>query len=355
MRTTQASQRGSVIIVTMWTITLVTILVTAIAGQIRLSARTALFHREELGHWAAILAAVNQAEMELIMEKMPPAIQVVDELADAVRNPAYRYNGQRLQLSYPQAEDIVVRIYDHAGKINLREISRPRLRGLLQKRLGGAAADPRQLDELLVAWSDWLDLNDQPGVNGVERDYYLSLDPPYDSRDGPLESVEEILLIRGFAEVFEGVDLDAAFTLYGEEGGLLNLNLATVEAMRLLPGLDEELIAEIIAWRAQSEFVGNGDVAQIVPAENMAELRQWLNSRGTTNFYTILAYRREAQDQNDSAQDAATALSEEDLAEDLATHAYAEIVEVNSFTNRPRILKSNPYQTIPIRMDAVAE
>jgi general secretion pathway protein K len=342
-------QRGSVLIVTLWTITLLTILVTAIAGQIRLSASTALFHQQELRHWSALLAAVNQARMELVMEKMPAALEVVEDLEEAFRNPAYRYNGQPLQLSYPQADDIVVRIYDHAGKINLNELSRPRLRGMLGKLLG-EEADPQRLDELMAAWGDWLDLNDLPGINGAESDYYMALDPPYRPRNGPLETVEELLLIRGFAEVFANVDLDAAFTLYGDDNELVNLNLATVEAMQLLPGLDDELIPEIIAYRQEREFAGNGDVAQVVPAENMAELRSWLNSRKTSNFYTILAYRRETADGDMSEADT-TGLSTDDA----ATHAYAEIVEVSTFTNRPRILKSNPYQAIPIRMDAVAE
>lgn len=355
MLPTSKRQRGSVIIVTLWTITLVTILVAAIAGQIRLSARTALFHREELAHWATLLAAINQAEMELLMEKMPLPIEVVQELDDNARTPAYRYNGQALQLAYPQADDVVVRIYNHAGKINLNNISRPRLRSLLQKRLGGDDADQRQIDELMAAWSDWEDLNDLPGPNGAETEYYMSLDPPYESRNGRIETVEEILLIRGFAEVFNGVDLDAAFTIYGDEGGLLNLNVATVEAMRLVPGLDEALIAEIMAWREENEFVGNGDVAQIVPAENMAELRQWLESRETSNYYTIIAYRRMEPSAADTAPDATLSLDAESAADTLATHGYAQIVEVSSHIQKPRILKSNPYQSIPVRVDAVAE
>ena len=41
--------------------------------------------------------------------------------------------------------------------------------------------------------------------------------------------------------MFEGVNLQAAFTIYGN-ARTVNLNLATREAMELLPGLDNELI-----------------------------------------------------------------------------------------------------------------
>ena len=64
-------QRGTVIIVTLWTITLLTILITVLAGQIRLSAQAAFFHQQDLRSWANVQAAVNQAEMELMLEYMP--------------------------------------------------------------------------------------------------------------------------------------------------------------------------------------------------------------------------------------------------------------------------------------------
>ena len=130
---TQVSQRGSVLIVTLWTITLMTILITALAGQVRLSARVALFHQEELDTWSKTLAAINQAEMEVMLELMDKPPGYVEDPNLLNRNRLYRFNGQELQLAYPQAEGITVRIYDHGGKINLRELSRARLRGMLRR------------------------------------------------------------------------------------------------------------------------------------------------------------------------------------------------------------------------------
>jgi len=317
-------QAGSVLIVTLWTITLLTILVTALASQTRLSARVAFYHQQDLQDWADLLAAMNQAEMEVLLERQPRALQGVDDAEELDDNPFYRFNGDELTLYYPQAEGIKVRIYDHAGKINIREISLERLRRILEKRLGEDADE--QVQALLVAWSDWRDLNDQAGLNGAERDYYESLEPPYQPRNGNLETVEELLQIRGFAEVFAGVDLDAAFTLYGD-GELINLNLATVEAMRLLPGLDDAMIARILAFRAENEFRGNGDVAQLVPAESMALLRPWLNSRKMGDYYTLMVYREPEAG--------------------AATTAYAELVQALGPTERPRVLKVMPYQNLP--------
>lgn len=336
----QRKEQGSVIVVTLWTVVLLTILITVIAGQIRLSSRAAFHQQEELGDWANIVSAVNQAEMELMLERMPRPPVTIENLNDINRNPLFRFNGQELNLHYPQAEGMTVRIYDHAGKINLREIGRPRMRALLEKRLGEDADG--QIDELIAAWGDWVDLSDSAGINGAEREYYESLDKPYIPRNGKIETVEEILHIRGFDEVFADVDLDAAFTLYTDDE-LINLNLATVEAMQLLPGLDDELIAEIVAFRAVNEFRGNGDVAQIVPAENMAELRPWLNSQRTTNFYTIMAYEKLVVEEYPFGDD--------ELVEvDATKTAFSETVEIRSFNDKPKVLKINPYQNIPIRL-----
>lgn len=331
-------QRGSVLLITLWTITLLTILVTVIASQNRLSARAAFYHQEELGAWAAVLAAVNQAEMELMMERMPRPPETIEDTSEINRNPAFRYNGRALQLNYPQAEGITVRIYDHAGKINLREINRPRMRALLEKRVGDD--DPERIDALMAAWNDWLDLNDGVSINGAERDYYESLDVPYTPRNGRLETVDELLSIRGFDEVFAGVDLEAAFTLYSGNQAV-NLNLATVEAMQLLPGLDDELIERIVAFRETADFRGNGDVAQLVPVENMAELRLWINNLPTSDVYTIIAYPTRLGMVGEEG---------EEVEADISTNGYAEIVQIRSYNDKPKVLKVNPYEKIPQRL-----
>jgi len=336
---TTIKQKGSVIVVTLWTVILLTILITVIAGQIRLSSRAAFYNQEELYDWSNVISAVNQAEMELMLERMPRPPESVDDLNDINKNPLYRFNGDELSLYYPQAEGITVRIYDHAGKINLREIGRPRMRALLEKRLGEEA--DTQIDELIAAWGDWVDLNDNSGINGAETDYYESLDNPYIPRNGKLETVEEILHVRGFDEAFAGIDLDAAFTLYTDDE-LVNLNVATVEAMQLLPGLDDELIEKIIAFRQVNEIRGNGDVAQIIPAENMALLRPWLNSRRTSSFYTIMAYRKLVAEEYPFGDDQLVEV-------DVTTTAFSEIVQIRSATENAKILKINPYQQIPIR------
>ncbi|MFM1895633.1 MAG: hypothetical protein RLZZ385_707 [Pseudomonadota bacterium] len=324
-------QRGSVIIIVLWIAVLLTVLVTAMAGKVRLSARAAYHNQEAVAQWAAVMEAVNRAEMELMLESMPRPVGEVQEESDEgeIQIPAYRFNGQPLELYYPASEDVVVRIYDHIGKINLNRIPRNYMQSLIEKRLGGIDADPEQVQDLLAAWTDWTDLNDLESLNGAEREYYLSLDPPYIPRNNPeLDTVEEILHIRGFAELFEGVNLDAAFTVYGNNRAV-NLNLATREAMQLLPGLDDELIETILAVREIRQINTRAQLAEIIPYENLVELSNWVGNL-TSTYYTVFAYPKVVTEGVDPV-----------------TQAYMEIIEVRSYNNLPRVYKVDPYGRLP--------
>ena len=44
---------------------------------------------------------------------------------------------------------------------------------------------------------DWLDADDDPRPNGAESSYYSGLNPPYMPKNGPLDTIEELLLVRG--------------------------------------------------------------------------------------------------------------------------------------------------------------
>ncbi len=341
----QQRQTGSVIIIVLWTAVLLTVLVTAMASKVRLSAKTALHNQEASALWPQLMGAVNQAEMELMLERMPrPIGETLEETEEGeIRTPALRFNGQILSLNYPAAENLLVRIYDHAGKINLNRIPRRNMQLLIEKRLGGQDADPQEVQDLLAAWTDWTDLNDLEGINGAEKDYYQSLEQGYNPRNNPeLDTVEEILHVRGFAELFEGINLDAAFTIYGNTR-TVNLNLATREAMQLLPGLDDELIENIIAYRELDEIQNRAEIGEIIPFENLQELSAWVGNNAS-NIYSVFAYPEIEIDPTAFAE----MLEQDPFANpDPVTQAYMKIIEVRSFNNLPRSYKVDPYGRLP--------
>ncbi|MCP5347802.1 MAG: type II secretion system protein GspK [Gammaproteobacteria bacterium] len=343
-----ARQNGAVIIIVLWTAVLLTVLVTAMASKVRLSANTAFHNQQGVDQWAAVMEAVDKTYMELMFKEMPRPIgevQPTDEDGEILQD-EYRFNGRPLDLAYPVNKDMVVRVYDHAGKISLNRIPRRNIQAIIEKRLGGVDADPEQVQDLLEAWTDWTDLNDVEMPNGAEADYYQSLDPPYTPRNNPeLETVEEILQIRGFAELFEGVNLDAAFTVYGNNRQV-NLNLATREAMQMLPGLDDELIERIIAYREKKDINTRGELDEIIPFESLVELSAWVGNT-TSTVYSLFVYPKLALSEAFQAQLNAAEDDGVDINPDPVVQAYMEIVETRGFNSPPRVYKVDPYAYLP--------
>jgi type II secretory pathway component PulK len=55
---------------------------------------------------------------------------------------------------------------------------------------------PGMTEMIADAILDWLDQDNDPRLLGAEQEYYSSLDPPYAPRNGPLGSIEELLMVR---------------------------------------------------------------------------------------------------------------------------------------------------------------
>ncbi len=95
---------------------------------------------------------------------------------------------------------------DEASKINLNSATEEMLLKL-----------PGMTSELASAIIDWRDTDSEITPGGAENEYYLLLADPYYCKDGPLETVEEVLLLRGASEEI----------LYGEDtnkNGVLDAN-----------------------------------------------------------------------------------------------------------------------------------
>lgn len=56
---------------------------------------------------------------------------------------------------------------------------------------------PGMTEDIADSILDFLDEDDEPRELGAEFDYYNTLDPPYDPKNGPLDTVEELLLVQG--------------------------------------------------------------------------------------------------------------------------------------------------------------
>ena len=92
---------------------------------------------------------------------------------------------------------------DEASKLNLNSATTS-----MVSRLPGMKAS------LTDALLDFLDADDVPRPEGAEQEYYDALPQPYRMHNGPLTTVEQLLLVRGFSpSVVLGEDANRNFSL----------------------------------------------------------------------------------------------------------------------------------------------
>lgn len=128
------------------------------------------------------------------------------------------------------------------------------------------------LDEAAVASiMDWIDEDDVPNPDGAENDYYSSLENVYNCKNGPVDTIEELLLVKGISleiyygynltegdnhlsetsEFIDGVPLNGAvglcdlLTVYGD--GRININTAPKQVLDAIPMLSDAAVSEIIS------------------------------------------------------------------------------------------------------------
>lgn len=68
---------------------------------------------------------------------------------------------------------------------------------------------PEMTEDIADAILDWMDDDDEVREQGTESVYYTSLSPPYECKNGPMDSIEELLLIRGVTpQMVFGLDIN---------------------------------------------------------------------------------------------------------------------------------------------------
>lgn len=116
---------------------------------------------------------------------------------------------------------------------------------------------PEEAEDIVNSIKDWIDPDNESSDFGEESSYYEALEKPYSCRNGRLESLEELLLIKGITEdIFYGTDettgISDFLSIYGD--GRININTADVLVLRALSEqIDEDMTADMIAYREDEE------------------------------------------------------------------------------------------------------
>lgn len=148
----------------------------------------------------------------------------------------------------------------------------------LKEALTLIGVDAGQMTTVVNSILDWRDSDKNPRMSGAESEVYEQRDPPYESKDGPIDDMSELLLIRGVSpgmyvgssagrlprvvdrtagqqnpldEPSYAIGLVNLFTALS--GPRVNLNTASPEVLQLVPQIDENTANLIVQERGSLE------------------------------------------------------------------------------------------------------
>jgi len=187
-------------------------------------------------------------------------------------------------------------ITDEYGKINLNAVitydngSQQRNDALIDALRQFFALRSSDSYDPVDAIIDWLDYDDMDAEepDGAENDYYTSLENPYPCKNGPMDSIEELLLIKGITpELYFGnaeeeqLPLSEYLTVHGDWAGRVNVNTAREEVIAAIIGgktgnMDMAVAQQIYDEARQAPFEDVSRLSPYVqlPPEQMPENRR---------------------------------------------------------------------------------
>ena len=235
-------QRGFALIAVLLVLAMLGMLGAEFAYSMRLEATSVRAYKDTLTAAHLAEAAVEQATREIAGDVMNAVLADDGSLTF--------YNRERLELKRLPRTNVALgagqfsyRITDEEARLNLNTSPPDRVERLLQ----ALGLDKSDRDTINDSLQDWRDPNEDHRLNGAEsEDYYLKLPLPYRSKNSNLDSVTELLQIKGVTPaIYYGTagkpGLEAFVTV--KSPGQVNLNTASCVVLRALGFGDAECSA----------------------------------------------------------------------------------------------------------------
>ncbi len=318
------NQSGIVLILVLWVLVLLTALATEFAFSMKMEVNTTRNYKEDIETYYLAKAGINLGMAEMLTDarfhsfneelglligissesdentKSTEGLENVDKLNK--KNSANFNNeeeGKPLEYRVIQRKDIPLgngtitySIEDENGKIGINKASRDSIVKAL-KQSGMEIGQDRDIiaDSIL----DWIDADDNHRINGAESDYYRSQNPPYKPKNGKLDTIEELMKIRGVTEeIFYGnqedggkyLGLESFFTLYPVSA--VNPNTASEQVLSAL--FAEDKVKEIMEAKDEKGYYSN-TLSTIFKITSTGKLE---NSKTQHSISAIIEKRRQS-------------------------------------------------------------
>ena len=117
--------------------------------------------------------------------------------------------------------------------------------------------DPEEIENIVDAIKDWIDIDNETTRFGAEDDYYQALEKSYPCKNAPIEFLEELLFVRGITKELvygSGEKPGIAQYLSTQGDGKININTADILILRSLSDeIDQERAEDMVAYRENED------------------------------------------------------------------------------------------------------
>lgn len=306
---------GSGLIVAIWVISLLSLLVSSFAFEAHIEARITSYYRKRTKAEHLARSGIDLAHM-LMVKSREVDLEATEEPEDDLwyKDAKRLAQGDTVTLEEPLGEGVIrLTVVTELARRDINNLgsNEDDITENLERILtvGGITEEMGLWPTLIDSFLDWTDKDDEERIDGAETEnYYDTLEPPYSSKNGTLDTVEELLLVKGFTRtilyggVIESSSVDGEpvtmagiydlLTTYG--GSKININAASMRVLMTLPGVDEIIAGAIIEQREGLEdeygvfepepFDGPEDLVEKIEELDLAEMKKYVTDAAATYF-----------------------------------------------------------------------
>ena len=300
-----SGKSGSVLVAVLWCLALLSVVVIGVLHTSRMNLLVVKNYGDRVqAHYLAV-AGIEKAKAVLYedaRQRSRTGLNHSGQLSDSAQQfRDVRFGRGEFRVFHRGRPDegggILFGASDEESRLNVNNASAEELGKL------NAQTPSAMTPDVVAGIIDWRDEDNTVTPGGAESEFYLAMQPPYLPRNGPLQSIRELLGVRGVTpELLFGKDQQENGELDQEQdegqttatvndmsdlgwAGLLtthstmnnvsgagtdrvNVQSAEQDALTGVKGITEDIAKAIIASRGQNRFQSVADLLDVVAARN---------------------------------------------------------------------------------------
>jgi len=279
------NRNGTILMASLWILAILSILAVGIGFRVSLELRLSRDNMDRLKALYLAKAGVVKAQERLFKDtsNYDSIYECGITLSSEEKSDPGEFNAVfsvslgdgSFSVGYSENGKSYIGMSDEERKININKIDIANKKILENILINSAKERPLsgpEASEIAASIIDWRDEDEEFLDGGAEKDYYQSLEFPYDCKNGDFSAIEELLLVKGMTrEIFN--DLKDYVTVNGD--GKVNMNTASNEVMHAVAGaipLIEDTINAIIVFRNGTDGILSTQDDGIFDSGNMTTI-----------------------------------------------------------------------------------